>query len=147
MPFSCRDAVELRLQPRVVRSIVEVQRIVADRASTNSSSFGSSLSTPPNSTMPSRMSAANSSPSGRRATPTMANFFGSRPACSQVKERRQQLALGQIARRAKDHHDPRIGNPLVRSAERCERSSGRTFICTVAICNLLRSVPFSVRSC
>jgi len=31
----------------------------------------------------------------------------------QVKERRQQLALGQVARRAKDGNDHRVGNALV----------------------------------
>jgi hypothetical protein len=57
--------------------------------------------------MPARMSAANSSPSGRRATPTMANCLGSRQqiGLAQVKQRGQQLALGQIARGAKDHQD------------------------------------------
>src|ERR1035441_3685372 len=49
------------------------------------SSLGSPASTSPNSTMPSRISAANSSPSGRRATPTMENSLGSNPTCSRWK--------------------------------------------------------------
>jgi hypothetical protein len=88
--------------------------------------------------MPSRMSAANSSPSGRRATPTMENFSGSSPFCRKVKQRRQQLALGQVARRAKDHQDPRLGNPFL-AMRNLERSSGRTLICIVAIVVTVRS--------
>src|ERR1700761_451131 len=46
-----------------------------------SSSFGSPSFTPPNSVIPSRISFAKPSPSGRRATPTTANCCGKRPAC------------------------------------------------------------------
>ena len=39
-------------------------------------------------------------------------MLGQQIRLAQVKQRRQQLALGQIAGGAKDHQNPRIGNPL-----------------------------------
>ncbi len=39
-------------------------------------------------------------------------LLGQQVGLAQVKQRGQQLALGQIAGGAKDHQDPRIGNPL-----------------------------------
>jgi hypothetical protein len=57
------------------------------------SSLGSPASTPPNSTMPARMSAANSSPSGRRATPTMAKLWAAGPPASRWKSAGSSLRL------------------------------------------------------
>src|ERR1035437_1979592 len=39
-------------------------------------------------------------------------LFWKQAGLLEVKERRQQFALGQIARGPKDHHDPRSGNLL-----------------------------------
>ena len=86
--------------------------------------------------MPSRMSAANSSPSGRRATPTMANCLGSKIGLEEVKERRQQLALGEIAGGAKDDENCRGRECAQQPLGTWERSSGRTVIWMVAMARL-----------
>jgi hypothetical protein len=59
---------------------------------------------------------------GRRATPTMANSLGSRPIL-EVKERRQQLALGEVAGGAEDDDDGGFGMRSLAGGT-LERSSG-----------------------
>src|SRR5579862_2412668 len=112
-----------------------------------SSILGSFFSTPPNCTIPSRISWANSSPRGRRATPTIANFSGRRPFCSRWKRAGSNLRL------VRSPDAPKmvmITGSGTRSPPRgtWERSSGLTFIWIVAMTILLGvlSSQFLVRS-
>ncbi len=74
--------------------------------------MGSDSSTPPPLMMPSFMSAAKLSSSGRRATPTTAKFFGQQAGLLEVIERGQELALGEVAGGAEDDDDAGVGSAL-----------------------------------
>src|ERR1035437_10127316 len=99
---------------------------------TKLSSFGSLASTAPNSIMPLRMSAANSPPSGRRATPTMANFSGNSPACSRWKSAGISLRLVRSPEAPNITRVPASGIVSLPWGT-WERSSGRTLICIVVM--------------
>ena len=80
---------------------------------TNSSSVESPRSAPPNSMMPSFHVRGKFIAERTARHAHNRELLGQQVILAQVKERRQQFALRQVAGGPKDHHDPRIGNPLI----------------------------------
>ncbi len=126
-PLFLRNTFQFVLQARIAARIVELQAGSSRSAVQSFPALGSSASAPPCSTMPARISAANSSPSGRRATPTMANSRGSSPACSRWKSAGSSLRLVRSPDAPKITRIPGSGILSTPCGTR-ERSSGRTFI-------------------
>ena len=110
--FFLRDALQLRLQTGIICRIVEVERKVTYVAY---KAIQLGVACVHAAKLEDARAHIRRKLIAQRPTRHAHNgkLLRQQPRLLQVKERREQLAFGQVARSAKDHHDPRLGNPLV----------------------------------
>ena len=106
------DAVELGLEAGIVGGVVEVEREVADLLD---EAIQPGIAGIDVAELEDAFAHVGRKFIAQRAArhPDDGECCGQQAGLLQVEERRQQFALGQVARGAEDHHDSRFGNPLL----------------------------------